>query len=117
MSLGNRLTIFFFAVVYLVWDTILHFACFSVSWCMALYIFKYECKLSLQYYGKERNLIHTFLALLSFCFSRRTSLAIKGTSQHSAEQEKKQDFRENSCLPSKRTGFHTDMVYYTQKRR
>ena len=55
---------------------------------MDLYIFEYECKLSLQYYGKERSLIHTFLSLLSFSFSRRTSLAIKGTSQPRAEQEK-----------------------------
>lgn len=33
---------------------------------MALYIFQYEYKLPLQHYGRERSLIHTFPAMLSF---------------------------------------------------
>ncbi|XP_032322387.1 uncharacterized protein LOC116659244 [Camelus ferus] len=33
------------------------------------------------------------------------------------QSQRRQGFRENSCLPSKQAGSHTDTVYYTQRRR
>ncbi|VCW79044.1 unnamed protein product, partial [Gulo gulo] len=30
------------------------------------------------------------------------------------QSKRRQGFRENSCVPSKRTGLHTDMVYQTR---
>lgn len=80
---------------------------------MNLGLSEYEYQLSLQYYGKERRLIHTFFTLLIFLLLGKPVQLLRELGD--TEQSKiRPGFRENSCLPSKQLGStHAGSIIHT----